>query len=326
MSLDPIPARFLRIILSVSFFCAAGLLPVTSALARAPMQMTQAPGFYRTMIGAFEVTALSDGTTPMPIDELLSDPPEKTKQALKEAYLDTPMEMSVNAYLINTGDRLILVDAGGGDGLAPGLGKLKKNIVAAGYWPDQIDDILLTHLHTDHIGGLSANGSIAFPNAKVHASRLEANFWLSSPDAASGGNQASFVASVRATLEPYIASGRFQPFDDGSNVVAGVGAVGAAGHTPGSVVYVVESNGERFIVVGDLIHAGPVQFEHPDVTFAFDSDREKAASARRTVFDKAASGRDLIGAAHVPFPGLGYIRSEAGAYRWFPMGYSSRSR
>ncbi|WP_202032875.1 MBL fold metallo-hydrolase [Rhizobium lusitanum] len=274
------------------------------------------------MIGAFEVTALSDGTAEMPMDELLSEPGEKTREVLKEAHLDTPMEMSVNAYLINTGDRLILVDTGSGDGLGSSLGKLPKNIIAAGYKPDQIDDILLTHLHPDHVGGLVRNGAAVFPNAKIHASRVEATFWLSPSNAASVSNQAGFVTSVQASLAPYVASGRFQPFDGDAEVVSYVRARKAEGHTPGSVVYVIESNRERLLLIGDLIHAGPVQFADPAITFAFDSDPAKAANARRNVLGQAAADGDMIGAAHLPFPGLGYVRRELDAYRWLSINYS----
>ncbi|UHD44096.1 MBL fold metallo-hydrolase [Aureimonas altamirensis] len=326
MSPSLISVRLTHSILALMLLSASGLLSSPFALAKAPMQKTQAPGFYRTMVGAFEITAISDGTARMPMDQLMSDPPEKIEEALRDAHLNAPMEMSVNAYLINTGDRLILVDTGSGAGLGPSLGKLATNIVVAGYKPDQIDDILLTHLHPDHVGGLTANGTAVFANAIVHASRLEAEFWLSSSNVAEGGNQAGFVKSVRASLDPYVRSSRFDPFDGDKEIMAAVRTMSAPGHTPGSVVYVIESETSKFFVVGDLIHAGAIQFARPDITFTFDSDQTKAAGARRTVFDKAVAERVLIGAAHLPFPGLGHIRAEAGAYRWLPLNYSTEFR
>ena len=313
----------LHLVIGMALSAVTALSSVPVALAKAPMQQTQAPGFYRTMIGTFEITALSDGTARMPIDRLLADPPEKTRETLRAAYLDTPMEMSVNAYLINTGDRLVLVDTGSGEGAGPDLGRLADNIIASGHTPDQVDDVLLTHLHPDHVGGLVANGTALFPSAQVHVSREEAGFWRSRTDPSAMGNQADFAADVRTLLDPYIASGQFQPFDADDEVVAGVRNMAAAGHTPGSVVYIVESGGEQLYLIGDLIHAGPVQFADPDVTFAFDADPPKAAAIRRDIFELAASERILIGAAHLPFPGLGYLRSESGASHWISINYSS---
>ena len=151
----------------------------TAALAAAPQVKTQAPGFYRVMLGEFEVTALSDGTVDLPVDKLLKEPAAKTTAALKKSFLSVPVETSFNGYLVNTGAKLVLIDAGAGTLFGPTLGKLVASLQAAGYKPEQVDDILITHMHPDHVGGLAANGAIVFPNATVHADRRDADFWLS---------------------------------------------------------------------------------------------------------------------------------------------------
>jgi glyoxylase-like metal-dependent hydrolase (beta-lactamase superfamily II) len=151
-----------------------------SAHAAAPLAKTQPPGFYRMMLGDFEITALSDGTIPLPVDKLLTNTsPAKVKKALERWYLKEPVDTSVNAYLINTGAKLVLVDAGAGTLFGPTVGKLASNLQAAGYRPEQVDEVYITHMHGDHVGGLMAGDKLAFPNATVRADRHDADFWLS---------------------------------------------------------------------------------------------------------------------------------------------------
>jgi hypothetical protein len=146
-------------------------LAPTRAVAAAAMVKTQAPGFYRMMLGDFEVTVVNDGTTSLDVDKLLAEPPAKTEAALKKSFEASPVETSSNAFLINTGTKLVLIDTGAGTLLGPTLGKLLMNVRAAGYKPEQIDDVFLTHLHPDHVGGLMADGALAFPNATLHADK-----------------------------------------------------------------------------------------------------------------------------------------------------------
>jgi len=152
-----------------------------TALAGPPPSAKQTPAFYRIAIGSFEITALSDGTAELPVDKLLvNTTPTQVRKALDYHYLRTPLATSVNAYLINTGAKLILIDAGGGSLFGPAVGRLSTNLRAAGYEPEQVDEIYLTHLHPDHVGGLSIDGRRVFPNAVVHAEQEDVDFWLSS--------------------------------------------------------------------------------------------------------------------------------------------------
>lgn len=161
------------------------------AFAAAPIQKVQS-GYLHVMVGKFEITAISDGTLDLPVDQLLSQPAEETKAELSRSFLADPTETSVNAYLVNTGEKLILVDTGAGQLFGPTLGKLAANIRAAGYQLDQIDDIVLTHLHPDHVGGLMADGKMVFPKATIHADKDDTDYWLSPAEQKKDSDAAGF--------------------------------------------------------------------------------------------------------------------------------------
>jgi glyoxylase-like metal-dependent hydrolase (beta-lactamase superfamily II) len=303
---------------------AAALLAVTGAAsAAAPLAKTPAPGFYRMMVGDIEVTALSDGTVDLPMDKLLHEKPAKLQSALSNHFLKAPVETSVNAYLINTGSKLVLVDAGAGGLFGPTLGKLQASLRAAGYQPEQVDEIYLTHLHPDHVGGLGNADKAAFPNAVVRADRHDADFWLSKAKQDAAPEQAKgFFEGAQASLAAYAGANRFKAFDSDTDLVPGIRATSSYGHTPGHTSYVIESRGEKLVLIGDLMHAHFIQFDDPSVTIDFDSDTKAALAARKAAFANAAKGGYLIGAAHLPFPGLGHLRGNGKAYRFVPVNYS----
>ena len=300
------------------------LLATVAVQAAAPMALTNPPGFYRIMLGRFEVTALSDGTVPgFDVQKLLTNSsPEATGLALEREFLPGKVESSVNAYLINTGSKLVLVDAGAGRLFGPTLGRLTDNLRASGYRPEQVDAVIITHMHPDHVGGLMAAGRIAFPNAAIHADRREASFWLSQAnlDAAPEANK-DFFKGAMASVNPYVQAGKFKPFDGATELVPGIRVQPTPGHTAGHSFVVVESDGQKLLLWGDLIHAAAVQFPHPEVTIAFDSDAPAAATQRWKAFAEAARDGYLVGAAHISFPGLGRVRPEGAAYRWVPVQY-----
>ena len=299
------------------------VVPATTSAA-APQQRTQAPGFYRAMVGDFEVTVLSDGTIDLDVAKLLSEPAAKTDAALARAFVHGPLETSVNAYLINTGSKLVLIDAGAGTLFGPTVGKLLANLQAAGYKPEQVDDIFLTHMHPDHVGGLSAGGQRVFPNATLHADKRDSDFWLSTakrdaaPEAMKG-----FFQGAMASVDPYVEAGRYQPFETDGEPVPGIRTLATHGHTAGHTSYLVESKGQQLLVVGDLIHVAAVQFADPGVTISFDSDARSAALSRATVFKLAARDGALVGAAHLQFPGLGHLRASGESWQWVPANYST---
>jgi glyoxylase-like metal-dependent hydrolase (beta-lactamase superfamily II) len=296
-----------------------------SASASAPQQKSQAPGYYRLVLGKFEITALSDGTSPLPIDQLLTNTtPELIAARLHEAFLNTPVAMSVNAFLINTGDKLILVDSGFGNFFGPTQGKLLSNLKAAGYAPGQIDEIYITHMHSDHVGGLIIAGKAAFPNAIVRADEREADFWLSKErmDQASEPLKGFFLTAMRA-LKPYRDAGRFKTFRGDTDLAAGIKARSLPGHTPGHTVYVVESEGEKLVILGDLIHVAAIQFPDPSVTIRFDSDSAAAADARVRQLREASAAHEWIAGAHISFPGMGHVRADGKGFEFVPANYES---
>lgn len=307
-----------------SMVASLALVAAAAAQAAAPLAQTNPPGFYRIMLGRFEVTALSDGTVPgFELHKLLTNTsPETTGLALEREFLRDPVEGSVNAFLINTGAKLVLVDAGAGGLFGPTLGRLPDSLRASGYRPEQVDAVIVTHMHPDHVGGLMAAGRIAFPNATVYADRREAAFWLSQAnmDAAPEANKGFFKGAM-ASVNPYVQAGKFKAFDDGAELAPGIRVRSTPGHTAGHSFVVVESEGQKLVLWGDLIHAAAVQFPHPEVTIAFDSDSAAAAAQRWKAFAEAAREGYLVGAAHISFPGLGRVRAEGAAYRWVPVQY-----
>ena len=297
----------------------------SSATAAAPQLKTSAPGYYRMMLGDFEVTALSDGTVDLKMADLLTNiPTARIHSALAKQHLKDPVEVSVNAYLINTGSKLVLIDAGAGTFFGPTVGKLMANLKASGYQPEQVDEIYITHMHADHVGGLVAGSQIAFPNAIVRADQREGDFWLSKANMDTAPKEAKEVfEGAMASINPYSAAGKFKPFNGNTELIPGIKAVAAHGHTPGHTVYVVESNGQRLVLWGDLMHSAAVQFPEPSVTIRFDTDSKAAAAQRKALYAEAAKRGHWVAAAHLPFPGIGHLRADGKGYDWIPANYTA---
>jgi glyoxylase-like metal-dependent hydrolase (beta-lactamase superfamily II) len=299
------------------------LLLSFAAHAGAPQVKTQAPGFYRVMLGDFEVTALFDGTIDLEPKKLLTNTTQaQVGKLLDRSFEKDVVQTSVNGYLVNTGDKLVLIDTGAGTLFGPTLGNLRANLQAAGYKPEQVDAVLITHMHGDHVGGLIADGKLAFPNATIHAGQEDADFWLSKAnlDKASA-EMKGFFQGAMASMNPYVEAGKFKPLKGSTDLLPGIKAMPAHGHTPGHNVYVVESKGQKLVLWGDLMHVAAVQFVEPQVTISFDVDSKPAAVERKKAYADAAKGRYLVGSAHLPFPGLGHIRAEGKSYVWVPVDY-----
>nr|WP_321874230.1 MBL fold metallo-hydrolase [Burkholderia ubonensis] len=298
---------------------------MTLAHAKAPMVGTQGPGFYRIMVGRYEVTALLDGTHPFPVDSVMTDVPRpEVERDLALDHLKPPVQGSINAFLINTREQLVLIDTGAGVLYGDCCGRLASNLRAAGYQPEQVDQVLLTHLHKDHVGGIVLDGKMAFPNAVVHVSKRDDDYWtnLDNKDKAPAF-LTSFFDSAAQSLAPYAAAGRVKTFDNDGEIASGIRAIAAPGHTPGHTSYVVESDGQTLLVWGDTIHVAAIQLRDPKASVEYDSDATEARKSRRSLLKTAADNHYLVAAAHISFPGLGHLSTDGRGYRWIPVNYDA---
>ncbi|CAJ0807520.1 MBL fold metallo-hydrolase [Ralstonia flaminis] len=291
----------------------------------ATQQRTQVPGYYRMALGDEVVTALYDGYIDLPAKTLVGMSAQSVQSLLARMFVSsTPgMQTAVNGYLIDTGSQRILVDTGSGTCFGPTMGSLAGNVRASGYQPEQIDVVLLTHLHPDHACGLlTPQGQQAFPNAQVYVAASEADFWLSETIAASKPKDMQpFFKMARDSVAPYAAAGKLKQFKPGDAVLPGVRSVVASGHTPGHSGYLFASKGKSLLVWGDIVHSHAVQFQHPEVAFEYDVDQKQAVVSRRKLFGEAAQDKLWVAGAHLPFPGLGHVRRDGKAFAWVPIEY-----
>jgi glyoxylase-like metal-dependent hydrolase (beta-lactamase superfamily II) len=291
------------------------------ALAAAPQHHDQVPGFYRTKVGDFEVTALFDGAAKFDPGWLTAK--RVTMDGVAKALHEDPhlLDTGDTGFLVNTGKELILVDAGAGTWFGGGaLGRLVDSLRSAGYTPEQVDRVLVTHLHSDHIGGLTTqDGKRVFPNADVFVAKAESDFWLSPEIAAKAPKDAQpFFQAAQAVSAPYLKVGKWHTFGDSEAILDGVQLVSLHGHTPGHTGYEFSSKGQKILFWGDTIHEQLVQLSHTDVTVVFDIDHAAAAAMRKQLFPTLASDAALIAGPHMPFPGMGRLRKQASGYVWAP--------
>jgi glyoxylase-like metal-dependent hydrolase (beta-lactamase superfamily II) len=279
----------------------------------------QAPGFYRLQLGDFRVTVLSDGTVSRDLTQIMSKP-DAVRAAFKEAKKALPAELSINCFLVDTGTQKILVDTGAGELFGSTSGQLVPNLRASGYAPEDIDAILLTHVHGDHSGGLSIGGRRVFPNAFVYVDQRDPAYWLKTEldDNARSSRKTTFDQSHQ-TVDPYVRAGKVRTFEGATELFPGVHTVPEHGHTPGHTGYMIESRGQRLLLWGDVIHAAEVQFNDPTITIEYDVDPEEAVKSRRDALKDAAQQAYLVGGAHLPFPGLGHVRIDQDHYVWIPV-------
>ena len=298
-----------------------------SAFADAPAKAaSQVPGYYRMALGDFEVTALYDGYV-MLDPKILNGASAKDIQSLLArmfAASTKGMQTAVNAYLINTGKNLVLIDAGAAKCFGPTMGVIGDNLRAAGYSAEQVDTVLLTHLHGDHACGIAtADGKAAFPNATVYVTKDEAAFWLNKDTAAKAPKEFQpFFKIAEDAVAPYKTAGKLKEFTAGETILPGIVSVPSAGHTPGHAGYLVASDEEQLLVWGDIVHSYAVQFARPSVAIDFDVDRKQAIATRKKLFAEAAKKKLWVAGAHLPFPGLGHVRAEAQGYAWVPVEYA----
>ena len=313
-------------IATVRHAVAAVLLSFSLAVTAAtPSVTSQVPGYYRQGLGEFSVTAIYDGYLDMDTQLLKGIKADRLQRLMARMFLkyDKGVQTAVNAYLVHTGEQLVLVDTGAAQCFGPTMGQLLDNIRASGYAPEAVDAVLITHLHPDHLCGLlNKEGKAAFPNAKVWAAQKDVDFWLSEAVAnAAPEGKRPFFKMAHDAVAPYIAAGAFRSYKEGEVLMPGVSAVPTPGHTPGHTAYLFKLKGKPLLLWGDVVHSHAVQFARPEISIEFDTDQKQAISTRQAIFAQAAKQGWMVGGSHLPFPGLGYIRKESSGYAWVPVEY-----
>lgn len=300
----------------------AGLATLSRTLpaySKTPMAGSQVISVHRLKLGDFEVTTILDGYIELD-PRLLNAPQDKVQSLMEAANLPYgPIRTPVNTFLINTGDKLVLLDTGGARFLGPTAGRLAQGLAAAGVAPAQIDEIYITHMHGDHLhGAVTPEGAALFPNAVLRVAQQDVDYWLNPDieDAAPVAQKGRFMPAKRAKAAY---GDRLKPFKQGDELTPGIESVAAVGHSPGHTCFRVTSGGAKMLAIGDLIHIAPVQFASPEITISFDWEQPQASSARINLFDLAAKENILIAAVHLPFPGLGTLRKEGTSYAYTPM-------
>ena len=311
---------------ALAIFVASQFTYASAATTDAPATAFQGGDFYNFKVGAVTVTALSDGSVPQDLHELLHKTnSKKIDFLLKRSFQANPVEASINAYFLKSDGKLILIDTGAGDFFGPGYGgKLTLSLASIGVKPEQITDILLTHAHDDHMGGLVHAGKRVFPNAIVHLSKADFDFFMNRANSEKSHYAMSYFDQAETALKPEKEAGKIQTFEGIAEIVSGITASPHPGHTPGSVFYTLRSEGESLQFVGDIVHVASVQGPSPEVTIAYDVDEKTAAIVRRESFSKFANDRTLIAVPHLSFPGVGHIEKVGTGYRWVPVVYENR--
>jgi glyoxylase-like metal-dependent hydrolase (beta-lactamase superfamily II) len=308
---------------------AATALPqfaVAPARAAAPLAGKQAPSFYRSKLGDFEITVVNDGARaiPLPASFVRNVPNEQVLAAAEAAYMPKGSIIApFNPIVVNTGAKLVLIDTGYGPGIAPTVGLLPLTLAAAGIDPKAIDVVLISHMHGDHILGLKTpDGALAFPNAEIKVPAVDWTFWMSDDNmskAPDGFQKASFGFNRKIFSN---LADKVTRYDWGKEVAPGITAVEASGHTPGHTAFVIASGPGRLFFQGDVSNVPDLFLRNPDWHVMFDSEPEKAAQTRRRIYDMASAERILVSGYHFPFPGLGYIEKAGTGYRLVPAAWN----
>ncbi len=322
--------RMLMTLLRSTVIATSLVLGTISTLQAASLSMPtpqkQVAGYYQYQAGNVQITALLDGTNFMSPTLFKDIPQQQVHDILKKYYADQEkgVQTSVNAFLVNTGKSLVLVDSGAASCFGAHLGSVLINLKAAGYQPEQVDTILLTHLHPDHVCGISKNGTANFPNAIVYASQDEANYWLDAkqaskvPEAKRAGYLGT-VEKIKAALAPYQAKQRFKTYKLGDEI-QGFKVISTAGHTPGHFSYAFKTDSETVVFIGDIVHSHTVQFDRPKTAIEYDINPQQAVQTRLKQFADFAKNGQTIAAPHLPFPGIGHVYSADGkSYQWIPV-------
>jgi glyoxylase-like metal-dependent hydrolase (beta-lactamase superfamily II) len=302
--------------------------PPAVANAAPPDRAIQGAGFYRMAIGNIEVAVVSDGELAFDAAYPLfgaNATKQQVEAALHEAFIaPRPVRIQVNTLLVRAAGELILIDTGAGSLLGPTTGLLIENLRRAGAAPEQVTQVVLTHLHPDHLGGaLDAMGRRAFPRAELLMHRAERDFWTAAEPDFSRSTAPKEIRQLAVSTARRLL-GVFEDNltlleGDKPLIAPGVTAHLARGHSPGHLIVAIESGDQRMMYLADLVHHHAIILPHPGWHVALDTDRELGAKARTELFGRLAADRTLVGGAHLPFPALGHLRRSGDGYQWAPI-------
>jgi glyoxylase-like metal-dependent hydrolase (beta-lactamase superfamily II) len=301
---------------------AAPQLLVRTVQADVPTAAAQPAAFKRFSLGDFEITVLSDGHRLVPGPHNIfgtNTSEEEVTELLKTNYLPVDkMQFTFAPTLVNTGNDLVLFDTGNGEGgREGGVGQTLANLKASGYTPEQVTVVVLTHLHGDHIGGLMEGGAPTFPNARYITGQAEYDFWSSQDRIGTGAENGR--KGVVAKVVPLAEKMSF--IGDGETVVTGITSMAAFGHTPGHMIYGLESGDRKLLLTADTANHFVLSLQRPDWEVVFDTDKAMAAKTRKAVFDMLAAERLPFIGYHMPFPSVGFIEKASEGYRFIPETY-----
>lgn len=278
---------------------------------------TAAIGTYQRTIGDIEVTTLLDGYFSLEQEMIENVEPDELERILASAFLaaDAPIRLGISTHLLRLGDRTVLVGSGAGSQFGPTAGHLPSALASLGVGAEDIDDLLLTHMHPDHVGGALSDGMAAFPNATLHVSETDAAYW-SDPGNADRAPKELESAFPLATAVLAAYGDRVNRFSGESDLGDGITSHPLPGHTPGHTGFRLDSGDEQLFIWGDTTIIAAVQFAHPSVGIVFDSDVAQAAATRERALRMVAAERLLVTGTHLPFPAYGHVVADGDAWRW----------
>jgi glyoxylase-like metal-dependent hydrolase (beta-lactamase superfamily II) len=326
------PAKWL-LSAAIALATGAGAAPIALSADAPPAFMAnkadtclQPASGFAFKVGKSELMALCDGSVPCDLQKILRDCSEaESKTMLADDFQTNPPELSVNAFLIRTAGKVILIDCGAGEIFGKDVcGRLPDKLRAVGVSPDQVTDICITHVHSDHSGGLMMKGERVFKNARVHVAKADVDFFLDAGNSAKTGYEKHFFDEASKTIKPYLDAGQIDAFIVDGEIAPGLSAHILPGHTPGSTLYTFENDGQKIVFTGDMVHVAPVQLPRPEITVAFDVDNKQAAANRIAMFTKFAEDKTLIAVPHFSFPGVGHLKKKDSGFVWVAVPYTDR--
>lgn len=280
--------------------------------------LTQIPSVYHRRIGEILVTAIGDGVVYRDHDMML-DVSQESADVLLAAAFRQRFQLSINTFLVQTEQHTVLIDTGSGHFLGATAGRMLANLSQSGVLPDEIDMVLLTHMHPDHSAGLTdpETSEPIFPAAELVFDERESKHWFDEKNRARATEREQFFMFdlARSQVHPYI--DRIRPIVN-AEIVPGITAIPCPGHTPGHTAFMISSHSEQLLIWGDVVHMPEVQFPQPQVSMVVDVDPAMAAQSRIQMFDMAASERLLVTGMHLHYPGFGYVDRRENNYHFVP--------